>query len=154
MKIGLLSDTHGFLDPQVFVFFAEVNHILHAGDIGPQSLILQLEQLAPVTAVTGNTDYYLPYQETEVVRLENHDLLLHHIVTPTSLTDFLDRKIQQVNPEVVIFGHTHKPFANRIGDILFFNPGYAGKQRFDLKRSVALMNLEPTGITYEFKELA
>jgi putative phosphoesterase len=153
MKIGLISDTHSYLDPAVFDHFDGVEHILHAGDIGPQSIILELEKLAPVTAVTGNTDSYLPYQETEVVRLAEQNLLLHHIVSPAALSESLERRIQREQAQVVVFGHTHKPFAETIGEILFFNPGYAGKPRFNQKRTVAIMQLAPTGITYQFIDM-
>ena len=61
MKIGVISDTHGFLDPKIFELFAGVEHILHAGDIGFASIILELQEIAPVTAVYGNTDADLPF---------------------------------------------------------------------------------------------
>ena len=57
MRVGVISDTHGFLDSRIRTIFQRVDHILHAGDIGPTSLISQMETLAPVTAVTGNTDF-------------------------------------------------------------------------------------------------
>ncbi|HAV64105.1 MAG TPA: YfcE family phosphodiesterase, partial [Verrucomicrobiales bacterium] len=56
MRIGVISDTHGYLDPKIPALFQGVEHILHAGDIGYASIILELEQIAPVTAVLGNTD--------------------------------------------------------------------------------------------------
>ncbi|TFG45856.1 MAG: metallophosphoesterase, partial [Gemmatimonadales bacterium] len=56
MRLGIISDTHGLLRPEVFEVFREVDHILHAGDIGPLDILTELEAIAPVTAVFGNTD--------------------------------------------------------------------------------------------------
>ena len=56
MRLGIISDTHGLLRPEVFDIFAEVDHILHAGDVGPLDILTELEALAPVSAVYGNTD--------------------------------------------------------------------------------------------------
>ena len=67
MKIGVISDTHGYLDPRVESLFQGVDHILHAGDIGYASIILELEFIAPVTAVNGNNDAELTFKETECV---------------------------------------------------------------------------------------
>src|SRR5262245_2266986 len=111
-KIGVISDTHGHLDPRVKDIFAEakVNHIIHAGDIGLPFLILDREDIAPVTAVTGNTDEGLEYKTTEMVELNGRKFLVHHIVDPKAPEDKIKRKIIRENPDVVVFGHTHKPF--------------------------------------------
>lgn len=152
-KVGVISDTHGHLDPRVKELFADVDHIIHAGDIGLPFLILDLEDIAPVTAVTGNTDEGLEYKETELVELSGRKFLVHHIVDPDNPADKIKRKIIRENPDVVVFGHTHKPFCENIGNTLYFNPGYAGKQRFALQRSVAILNCDASGITAEFTEL-
>jgi predicted phosphodiesterase len=80
LKIGVISDTHGYLDPRVEKIFAGVNHILHAGDIGFASIILELQFIAPVTAVLGNTDGDPGFRLTEVVALAEKKFLVHHIV--------------------------------------------------------------------------
>src|SRR5438128_7067088 len=83
MKIGVISDTHNFLDPQIPKLFAGVEHILHGGDIGLPWIILQLEAIAPVTAVLGNTDDgRFQFKDTEVVELAGRKFLVHHIVDP------------------------------------------------------------------------
>ena len=70
MKIGVISDTHNFLDPQIPELFAGVSHILHAGDIGLPRVLTQLESIAPVTAVGGNTDDpVLRHDETKIAGL-------------------------------------------------------------------------------------
>ena len=153
MKIGLISDTHDYLDPRVPELFAGVDHILHAGDVGRSLLIVELEQIAPVTAVTGNTDEGLPLRETELITLGGKKFLIHHIVTPGVGSPRIERRLREDAPDVVMFGHTHKPFAQQVGSILYFNPGYAGRQRFDLPRSVAVMEIQRGTITHRFVEL-
>ncbi len=139
-RLGLISDTHGFLDPQVPARFAGVQHILHAGDIGPSQLILRLETIAPVTAVTGNTDHGLPYRETEVVTLFGRKLLVHHIVDPHRPSDLLQARLAREQPDVVVFGHTHETHCERIGTTLFVNPGSAGRARFGKPRTLAFLH--------------
>src|SRR6476646_5351594 len=124
-KIGVISDTHNFLDPQVYKLFAGAEHILHAGDIGLPRILLDLETIAPVTSVMGNTDDpVLNYPATEVVTLANRKFLIHHIVNPRNPSDELQSRIARERPDVVVFGHTHKPFSVSINGTLFFNPGY------------------------------
>jgi uncharacterized protein len=142
MLIGVISDTHGFLDPRVPELFAGVDHILHGGDIGSNAIILKLEEIAPVTAVLGNTDPPLGYRETEAVELGGRKFLVHHIVDPRAPSEGLQRHLARERPDAVVFGHTHKPFSETMGGILFFNPGYAGQQRFKLERSVALLEID------------
>jgi putative phosphoesterase len=147
MKIAVLSDTHNYFDPRLPKLFAGVDHILHGGDIGLPAILLQLEQIAPVTAVAGNTDDPgFAYSQTEVVALAGRKFLLQHIVNPHALTDQLRARLARERPDVVIFGHTHKPFCESINGTLFFNPGYAGKVRFGLQRSVALLLCDGGGI--------
>lgn len=153
-RIAVLSDTHNYLDPRIPQLFAGVDHILHAGDVGPPAIILQLEQIAPVTAVLGNTDDpVLHYRQTEVVGLFGRKFLLHHIVNPQSLTDTLKARIAREQPDAVVFGHTHKPFCQTLGGTLFFNPGYAGKPRFDLERTAAVLHCDGKGIRTEYLRL-
>ena len=153
-KLGVISDTHNFLDPKVLTLFEGVEHILHGGDIGMPWLILQLENIAPVTAVLGNTDEAgLRFRQTEVVEFAKRKFLLHHIVNPRGLEEALRRRIARERPDVVIFGHTHKPFCESIGGVLYFNPGYAGKSRFGMERSVAILHCEENEIRQEYLAL-
>ena len=154
MRLGIISDTHDFLDPQVPDLFAGVDHILHGGDIGRPRVILELEAIAPVTAVLGNNDSDgSRFRETEVVTLGDLKFLVHHIVNPREPADSIRDRISRVRPDVIVFGHTHKPFCETIGRTLYFNPGYAGKQRFNLARSVAILHSDTNGIRPEFLEL-
>ena len=150
-RIGVISDTHNFLDPKVQKLFEGVDHILHAGDVGRPGLILQLEQIAPVTAVLGNTDEPgFHYRLTEVVELGGRKFLVHHIVDAHAPDEILKRRLDREQPAVVVFGHTHKQFCETIGSTLFFNPGYAGKSRFGMARSVAILQCTAKGIRAEF----
>ena len=154
MRVAVLSDTHNYLDPRIPQLFARVDHILHAGDIGLPAIILQLEQVAPVTAVLGNTDDPgLHYRQTEVVEIAGRKFFVQHIVNPHSPADLLKTRLARERPDVVVFGHTHKPFCETIGGTLFFNPGYAGKPRFGLERTVAILHYDQKGIRTEYLPL-
>jgi uncharacterized protein len=153
LTIGVLSDTHGYLDPEIPKLFRGVDHILHGGDIGLPWLILDLQNIAPVTAVLGNCDSGIEFRETELVQVKERKFLIHHIVDPMSLSEPIKRRVIRENPDVVVFGHTHRRFCQSIGQTLFFNPGYCGKRRFNLARSVAILNCDQNGITAEYIEL-
>src|ERR1041385_1193091 len=123
MKIGVISDTHNHFDPKIPTLFAGVDHILHAGDIGLPWVILELESIAPVTAVLGNNDAGLTYKETEVIELARRKFLVHHIVDIHRPSETARRNIARERPDVVIFGHSHKPCHEIIGNTVYFNPG-------------------------------
>lgn len=150
MKLGIISDTHGFLDPRVEKIFAGVDHILHAGDIGDPMIELELKFIAPVTVCIGNTDLGLGYKETEVITLAGKKFLVHHIVNPYAPSETLAAQLQRHRPDAVVFGHTHKRFAETVEGIFYFNPGYAGKPKGGSERSVALLQVEAGGIRHEF----
>jgi putative phosphoesterase len=153
MKIGVISDTHGFLDPKIPELFAGVGHILHAGDIGDPMIELELKFIAPVTLVVGNNDPGLSFKETEVVALAGKKILIHHIVYPQAPADKIKARIVRERPDVVVFGHTHKRFCETLGGILFFNPGYAGKPRFGAERSAAILHYDEKRIRHQFISL-
>jgi len=153
MKIGIISDTHGFLDPKIPRLFAGVEHILHAGDIGSDGIAVGLEAVAPVTAVLGNTDSSPTFRLTEVVTLAGRKFLVHHIVNPRALAEELRLDIARERPAAVVFGHTHKAFCETIDGVLYLNPGYAGKPKFGLERSVAILRCDGKGMRTEFLKL-
>ncbi len=150
MKLGVISDTHGFLDPRVEQIFAGVDHILHAGDICNPVIELELKFIAPVTVVLGNNDCGLDFKETEVLTLADKKFLLHHIVNPRALSEKMAARIRRDRPDAVVFGHTHKPFAETVDGVFFFNPGYAGKPKFGAERSVARLQIVGPTIHHEF----
>ena len=153
MKIGIISDTHGWLDPKVFDLFTGVSHILHAGDIGPDAIIVELETIAPVTAVIGNTDSSPTFRLTEAVTLAGRKFLVHHIVDPYALKEELQLRIARERPDAVVFGHTHKAFWGTIDGVQYLNPGYAGKPKPGAERSVAILHCDGKGIRPEFLPL-
>lgn len=152
-RIGVLSDTHGHLDPRILEIFQGVDRILHAGDIGLPWLILELEQIAPVTAVTGNVDVGLEYRETEVFECAGHKFLIHHIVDLEQMDEKLQKKIIREGPDIVVFGHTHSRACEQVEDTLYFNPGYAGRKKSDQERTVAILTCDANGITADFFDL-
>lgn len=149
MKIGIISDTHNHLDPQIAGIFSDVSHILHAGDVGMPWILLELEQIAPVTAVLGNTDAGITLRETEVRELNNRTILIQHIVDPANPSEQLQKRVLKLQPDIVVFGHTHRVFLQSIDGTLFFNPGYAGKPRFAQPRSVAVLHVGEKDLTPE-----
>ena len=153
LKLGIISDTHGFLDSRVEKIFAGVDHILHAGDIGEPMIELELKFIAPVTTVLGNTDLGLNFRETQVVTFGGRKFLVHHIVNPHEPSENLAAQIQRHQPDAVIFGHTHKKYAVTIGGIFYFNPGYAGKPKLGTERSVAILHLTGSEIRHEYISL-
>ena len=143
----MISDTHGYVDPRVFEFFAGVDHILHAGDIGSTVVVLQLEKIAPVTAVAGNCDLEDGFREREVVVLGGRKFVVRHFVDVRGAGEELQPLLWREKPDVIVFGHTHRPCTERWGNVLLFNPGYGGKQRFNLPRSVGILRCDELGIS-------
>jgi putative phosphoesterase len=153
MKIGVIADTHDHFDPKIRTIFEGVEHILHAGDIGLPWIIMELEAIAPVTAVAGNTDVGLHYKETEVIRLAGRKFLLHHIVDVHHPGEKVQRRIEKEKPDVVVFGHSHKQHIQMVGATLYFNPGYAGQPRFGYPRSVAILHCDETDMRAVYHDL-
>jgi putative phosphoesterase len=146
MRIGVISDTHGMLRPEVFDVFAQVDHILHAGDVGPVTILEELETIAPVTAVYGNTDGWalrsrLPQVAT--IELDGFTIVVTHgdqFGSPTPQR--LQAEFQEA--EIIVFGHTHRPVLTLVDVVVtVMNPGGAGRRRFDLPASVGILELEP-----------
>jgi putative phosphoesterase len=146
MRLGVIADTHGLLRPEVFRAFAEVDHIVHAGDLGPLDLLTALEAIAPVTAVYGNTDgedvrRRLPQVAT--VELEGFDVVVTHgdqlgSPTPEGLNAAFP------DAQIIIYGHTHRPLLTLVDVVVtVMNPGGAGHRRFGLPPSVGILELEP-----------
>jgi len=139
--IGLISDTHGLLRPEVFEALAGVELIVHAGDVGERHVLTELAAIAPVRAVAGNTD--APGQPGLVDRIDIdldgvsvHVSHGHEAGSPTP-----QKLLAQYKADVIVFGHTHKPLVERFGSRLVVNPGAAGPRRFNLRPSVARMTI-------------
>jgi uncharacterized protein len=146
MRLGVISDTHGLLRPEVFDAFAGVDHILHAGDVGSLDLLEELKALAPVTAVYGNTDGAelrgrLP--SVAAVQLDGFDIVVTHgdqlgSPTPEALNAAFP------DAQIIVYGHTHRPLLTLVDVVVtVMNPGGAGARRFNLPPSVGILELEP-----------
>jgi len=139
--VGLISDTHGLLRPEVYEALDGVELILHAGDVGGHRILIELGTIAPVRAVYGNTDSPgEPGLAAEIgLRLEGLTIHVshgHELGRPT-----VERLLARHDADIIVYGHTHKPLIERSGKRLVVNPGAAGPRRFDLKPSVARLTL-------------
>lgn len=146
MRIGIISDTHGLLRSEVFDVFAQVDHIIHAGDIGSLDILLELETLAPVTAVFGNTDGFEVREKVgQVAEVDLEGLLVsvtHGDQFGVPDSDALAKRFP--DRDVVVFGHTHRPELILVGETLtIINPGAAGPVSGDAVPTVGIMEYEP-----------
>jgi hypothetical protein len=142
MKIGILSDTHGLLRPEVAPALAGVERILHLGDVGKFSILGELEKIAPVTAIRGNVDREGPCSElpeTEVVLIADRYVYMLHDLNTLHLDPAAGRFA------AVLSGHTHVPnFYTRKG-VLYLNPGSCGPRRFQLPITIGLLTVTSAG---------
>lgn len=150
--IGLISDTHGLLRPDVHDALAGVDLILHAGDVGGEEILLELQTIAPTVAVRGNTDAPAPYLEDEIVRqiggLSIHVSHGHEVGRPSP-----ERLLARYPQDILVYGHTHKQFLLEWEGRIVVNPGAAGQRRFDLAPSVARLRIAGGGAEVAFVEL-
>ena len=156
--VGVISDTHGLLRPEVAAAFAGVQLILHVGDVGGQSVLDALSEVAPVEAVYGNVDdpHDPSLARERVLTLGGVTIHVshgHEIGPPTA-----ELMLARYRGDVVIFGHTHRAVVVRdAGGRVAFNPGAAGPRRFDLEPSVARLSItagDPAAIDVEIISLA
>lgn len=142
MKIGVMSDTHGLLRPEVAPALKGVDQILHLGDVGKASILDELQKIAPVTAIRGNVDREgscakLP--ETDVVLIEGHYLYMLHDVKTLHLDPAAGKFA------AVLYGHTHVPNFHTKKGVLYFNPGSCGPRRFELPVTIGTLSIDKAG---------
>lgn len=145
MRLGIVSDTHGKLRPEVLEVFGEVDRILHGGDVGSVQLLEALEALAPVTAVYGNTDGLEVRQRCPKVATFELEGLYFTVTHGDQFGSPTPEILHQEFPEadVIVYGHTHRPLLTTVEKtVTVMNPGAAGPARFDLRPSVGIMELE------------
>jgi putative phosphoesterase len=136
--IGVLSDTHGLLRPELLTALANVDHILHAGDVGNPDILTALSSIAPVTAIRGNVDTHGPTSllpATELIELSGCLIYMVHA------REDLDLNPQAAGIAVVIYGHSHQPSIEHHHGVLYLNPGSAGPRRFNLPITYALLRI-------------
>lgn len=142
IRIGVLSDTHGLLRPEVLPLLAGSEHILHLGDVGDPEILGALAKIAPVTAIRGNIDTNGPcakLPETEVATLGGlHFYMLHDVHR-------LDLDPKAAGFAAVLYGHSHKPEIQWKKGVLYLNPGSCGPRRFQLPVTCARVTIQDNG---------
>ncbi|WP_417779104.1 metallophosphoesterase family protein [Stutzerimonas xanthomarina] len=139
MRIGIISDTHGLLRPEALAALQGCEHIIHAGDIGKPEVLEGLRSLAPLDVIRGNVDsgdWATAIPQTLDLQLGGLRIHVTH-----------DVKTMDINPvaegvAVVIAGHSHQPKIEQVNGVLYLNPGSAGRRRFTLPISLALLDIE------------
>jgi uncharacterized protein len=143
MKIGLLSDTHSFLDPKIFQYFRDCDEIWHAGDLGDEAVSRELEQFKPFRAVYGNIDskeLQIRYPEDLWFQCEGLDIWITHIAgTPPRYNPRVNKLLKARIPDIMICGHSHILGVKRDAahnNMLYINPGAAGNQGFHSVKTI------------------
>jgi putative phosphoesterase len=147
MIVGVVSDTHGYVDPRLLAAFARVDAIVHAGDVGGLAVLEALARLAPVHAVRGNNDVPLGG-----LGLPEHlDIVLGgvpvHVVHERPYAEPIE------GTRAVVFGHSHKALAEWHDGTLYLNPGAAGRTGFHRLQTAALLHIEACGLDVQPLEL-
>ena len=152
-KIGLLSDTHGFLDDAIFKYFAEVDEVWHAGDIGSMEVVERLEKFKPLKAVYGNID------DATIRRCfpldlrfdcEGMDVWITHIGGYPGRYNQRTREVLQSNPpKLFICGHSHilKIIPDKKYNLLHINPGACGNHGFHQVKTIVRFTIDAAKIT-------
>ena len=151
MIVGVISDTHGLLRPEVVAALRGSDLILHAGDVGKAEVLEALRAVAPTTAIRGNVDtaiWATALPATEVISVDGLELYMLH-----------DRAALDLDPRAagfaaVIYGHTHRPGAEVRHGVLYLNPGSAGPRRFTLPVTVARLTITSGHLSHEIIDLA
>lgn len=151
--IGLISDTHGLVRPDVHSALSGVELILHAGDVGGDDILAELETIAPVRAVYGNTDppghpVLRDTVEIEIDGVRVHVSHGHEVGSPTPA-----KLLSRYAADVIVFGHTHRPLVVQVENRWVLNPGAAGPRRFDLMPTVGRMTISPGNVAIEIIDL-
>ena len=156
-SIGVISDTHGYLPNRVFDLFAGVDLILHAGDVGGEEVLIALDAIAPVKAVTGNVDVAssrLPLFQQLETPAGRIGMTHGHLGHCSSLEpELMIRHFAAFDPAIIIFGHSHIPLLRREGERWLLNPGSAGRARFGRGPSVGLIRVAEPGAPPELQLL-
>ncbi len=148
IRIGLLSDTHNYLDEQIFDYFKQVDEIWHAGDIGTTELTDKLKRFKPLRAVYGNIDGHelrAEFQEDLIFEIEQCKIYLTHIAGSVGVYHPRVRKIiTQEKPAILVCGHSHilKIMNDNKYNLLYINPGAAGIHGFHKTKTILRFEIE------------
>ncbi|WP_184891140.1 metallophosphoesterase family protein [Candidatus Cardinium hertigii] len=149
MKIGLLSDTHGWLDPKIFDHFEKCNEVWHAGDIGDPKLLAAFDNFNCFRAVYGNIDEKAirqKFPEFQIFQCEQIKVWMTHIGgIPPIYTPLIRAKLSQKQPDILVCGHSH--ILRVMRDIkrpplLYLNPGAAGRHGAHYMRTLLRFEID------------
>ena len=147
-NVAILGDTHGLFRQELVAHLADVDLILHSGDVGQVSVLHQLQRHAPVIAVRGNVDDHLSdLLETELVSIRGHLVYVLHVVANLDLDPVV------AGLSMVVSGHSHRPSIRTEKGILYVNPGSTGPRRFNLPVCFVRAEFLETGIKPRLIEL-
>ncbi|MEM9324604.1 MAG: metallophosphoesterase family protein [Bacteroidota bacterium] len=158
MRIGLISDTHSYLDDKVLHYFQQCDEIWHAGDVGNRQVLTQLQAAKPTIAVYGNIDdpHGLDAPEVQVLdRGAKRFLMIHIAGRPPKYNSHVRNLLSCHRPDVLICGHSHilKVEMDRQNNVLYMNPGAAGRHGFHKVRTLLRFDVGDTIQNLEVIEL-
>ena len=148
MKIGLISDTHSFLDPKVEKYFSDCDEIWHAGDIGDVATAKALEEIRPMRAVCGNIDgkeLQNIYPDDQIFQVEGKKVWITHIGGyPPRYNSKLKQSLAEIRPDIFICGHSHilRVISDKERGLLHINPGAAGNHGFHTIKTIITFELK------------
>lgn len=145
-RIGVISDTHRLVRPEILTALEGVEHIIHAGDMGSPDVIAELRRIAPVTAIRGNADagdWAREFPETAIVQASGIMIYVIHNI------DSLDLDPRASEFSAVVYGHSHVPMQQTRDGVLYFNPGSAGPRRFHLPVSMGYLTVRGKSVSGE-----
>ena len=153
LKIGILSDTHGYSHPKLFEFFKDCDEIWHAGDMMTSDILIELEAITKVRAVYGNCDGYdirIRYPEILRFKCEDVDVMMKHIGGyPSKYDSSIRNMIFSSPPDLFISGHSHilKVMPDKSLHLLHINPGAAGLMGWQKERTLIRLTIEGNKFT-------
>ncbi len=151
LRIGLISDTHNLLRPEAVEFLHGCDHIVHGGDIGDESILERLAELAPVSAVRGNNDRESWAERVpHSLRLQFEQVMIHAVHDLSEL----DIDPAAAGVQVVVTGHSHKPLIRERDGVIYVNPGSAGRRRFSLPIALGELIIDGSLVTPRIIELS
>ena len=151
VKVGLVSDTHGLLDPALPALFDGCARVLHAGDVTGPEVLDGLRARFDVVAVRGNNDrgaFGRSLPEAATVDVGGHRaLVLHELGKPEKPVRDAAARLAAEAPAIVVYGHSHVPHVELLGGRLYVNPGSAGPRRFRLPRAAGILAVDGDAVT-------
>lgn len=147
-KIGVISDTHHYLHPKIFEFFIDCDELWHAGDMGSIEVADKLSAFKPLKAVYGNIDAQdvrQTYPEFNSFEVEDIKVLMTHIGGyPGKYNPTARKKIETLKPGIFVAGHSHilKVIYDKKHELLYINPGAAGKQGLHKKITMIRFHID------------